>query len=145
MRICWNFFLKSQGENTQKILAPDIRIETSQRKCSLRSFQNLNSCLAGKPRDRSQTLVRGAWCKKGPLKKKYYHNISSKNWVNMLFYGLTHNFHVKKGGWNFWRSKGAPKNFHDNIFLHQVLPLQVFVYSPKATGLFSSPVKTDNF
>ena len=48
-------------------------------------------------KDRSQTLVRGAWFKKGALKifdpckagpEKNYHKFSSKNWVYMLFYGV---------------------------------------------------------
>ena len=57
--------------------------------------------------------------KRGPLKfltlgapEKNYHRFSIKNWVYMLFYGLTHNFHGKKGGPEFFlQSEGGPEKF----------------------------------
>ena len=79
----------------------------------------------------------GAWYKKGTLKffdpcklsgglEINYHKFSSKNWVYMLFYGLTRIFHGKEGGLNFfWVWRRGPHFF----FLHQA-PCQVFVNGP---------------
>ena len=87
-------------------------------------------------RGRSQTVVRGAWCKKffdpckvGPWKN--YHRFSIRNWVYMFFYGLTRNFHGKKGGPEFVCSLnlGAQKIFAITNFCIRP-PLQVFVNGP---------------
>ena len=61
-------------------------------------------------------MWEGPDAKKGPLKlltlvrapcKNY--KFSSKNGVYMLYFGMTHNFHAKKGGLEiFW---GGGKNF----------------------------------
>ena len=78
-------------------------------------------------RDRSQTLVRGSWCKKGALKifdpckggpEKITTEFPLKIEFTCFSMGLTRNFHGKKGGlWNFfavWR--GPRKIFAINIF-----------------------------
>ena len=66
---------------------------------------------------------------RGPKKS---HKFSWKNWVYMIFMGLTHNFQVKKRGpeiFEVW--KGAPKNFHDDSFF--ISPQQVSVNSPQCS------------
>ena len=73
-------------------------------------------------RDRSQALVRGAWCKKGALKifdpckggalKKITTDFPLKIEFTCFSMGLTHNFHGKKGGPEiFLRSKGGLEKF----------------------------------
>ena len=73
------------------------------------------------------TLVRGAL-------KKITTDFSIKNWVYMLFYGLTSNFMAKKG-WGAWfffflRSEGGGgrKTLAINIFASP--PPKVFVNGP---------------
>ena len=80
-------------------------------------------------RDRSQTLVRGTWCKKGgPWKfltlvrralKKNTTDFPLKIEFTCFSMGLTRNFHGKKGGALkfFFRSEGGPRKiFAINIF-----------------------------
>ena len=87
-----------------------------------------------KIRDRSQTLVRGAWCKKGGLKfltlvrgvlKKITTDFPLKIEFTCFSKGSTRNIHGKKGGPEFfavWRRGGARKFFALNIFLHKPSP-----------------------
>ena len=81
-------------------------------------------------RDRSQTLVRGAWCKKGALKifdpwlvrggawKKITTDFPLKIEFTCFSMGLTRNFHGKKGALKFFlRSESGPRKiFAINIF-----------------------------
>ena len=78
-----------------------------------------NACHYNLPgfRDRSQTLVNGAWCKKGALEffdprkgtlKKITTNFLSRNGVYMLFYGVDPLFSLQRGGpWFFFDLKGG--------------------------------------
>ena len=81
-------------------------------------------------RDCSQTLVREAWCKNGPLKifdlckeglEKKSPQISSKIEFACSSLGLTHNFHGKKRRSEIFRGlKGEGTKFFATIFfLHQ--------------------------
>ena len=87
-----------------------------------------NYCHNTRLRDRSQTLVRGAWCKKGPLKFlilvrgaliKITTDFPLKIEFTCFSMGLTHNFHGKKGGPEFFcglKGGGGRKMFAINIF-----------------------------
>ena len=58
------------------------------------------------------TLLRGCW-------KKNDHQLSSENWVYMIFFRVTHHFHVKKGTLTFLRcDRWGSKIFRDEITLH---------------------------
>ena len=104
-------------------------------------------------RDRSQTLVRGAWCKKGGpenfwgLKRggpeKNTLILPLKNESIWFSVGLTPIFLAKKGGpRKILRSKrGALKIFRSKIFLHQAPPdkcLWTVPYYTLNTGGFQS-------